>query len=89
MISCATVSALLSACWALTPGFSRPTIRKLQFASAIGTSSSARKLIGTHSSERFNWPGFSGNSKFRGITPITIYGSRSSRILVPRIRASR
>ena len=35
-------------------------------------SSSGRKLIGTQSSERFSCPGTRGNSKPRGITPMTM-----------------
>lgn len=41
------------------------------------------KLIGTHSSAYQSGPYGSGNTKLLGITPITMYGVRSSRIFLP------
>ena len=52
-------------------------------ASRALVNSSWVRLKGTQSSLRFNWPGTRGNSKPRGITPITSYGLRSSRSFLP------
>ena len=46
------------------------------------------KLIGTQSSDWFNLPGTRGNSNLRGITPMTSYGLRSSRIFDPMMPGS-
>jgi hypothetical protein len=51
--------------------FSRPTIPKFQDAAPV-VSSSAVKLMGTHSSLLLRCPGTRGNSKSRGMTPITV-----------------
>ena len=70
------------------PGFRPATICQLQLAADWVASSRGVKPMGTHDSERAMSPGTSGNSKSRRITPITTYGLRSSRILVPSICGS-
>ena len=60
--------------------------RSTKQAIAIGLSKARRsgvKLIGTQNCVWLSLPGVIGNSKLRGITPMTIYGLRSISIVLP------
>jgi hypothetical protein len=56
----------------LMPGFKRPIMRKVHDAALPAVNSSGFRLSGTQSSLWFTCPGIRGNSKLRGITPITV-----------------
>ena len=76
--------------WAgVTPRLSRPTTVWL-YSTPHSCSSAGVKASGTHNSAgpRFQRSPRKGKSKPFGITPITVYGSRSSRIVRPRIFGS-